>query len=52
MAKYRVDFSEFAYVEADNPDEAKEFVQDGEYTYMEMNYDIDPQEVDDFEVYL
>lgn len=48
MAKYKVNFSGFAYVEADDPDEAKELVEDGQYAYME--YESDAEEVDDFEV--
>lgn len=50
MAKYRVDFSGFAYVEADDPDEAKELVEDGLCAYME--YESHAEEIDDFVVVL
>ena len=48
MAKYRVDFLGFAYVEANTKEEAKELAENGVYAYME--YESDAEEVDDFEV--
>ena len=50
MAKYRVNFSGFAYVKANDQDEAKELVEDGMYVYME--YESEAQEIKEFEVVL
>ena len=46
MSKYRVDFHGFAYVEAEDEDDAREKVEDGFYAYME--YASEAEEVDEF----
>lgn len=50
MSKYRVDFSGFAYVEANDQDEARELVEEGMYVYME--YESRAREIEEFEVVL
>ena len=47
MAKYKVCFSGFAYVEADDEQEAKEKLEDREEAYMEYAMD-SVEEVDEF----
>lgn len=49
--KYKVHFEGFAYVEADNPDEAKELFQNDEVVYMETEV-CDVDAVDEFFVEL
>jgi hypothetical protein len=49
MAKYKVTFSGFCYVEADSEDEAKEKADDGEYAFSEYGFD-SVEEVDEFVV--
>lgn len=51
MAKYKVAFSGFAYVEADDEEEAKELFQNDEADYMETEID-SAEEVDEFFVRL
>ena len=47
MAKYKVYFSGFAYVEADSAEEAEEIYHDG-YTYYEEQQVDEVEEVDEF----
>lgn len=49
--KYKVNFSGFAYVEADSEEEAKELAQEDYTIYCEWEYG-DVEEVDEFEVML
>ena len=51
MAKYKVYFSGFAYVEADSEDEAKELVDEDMEVYSECYY-TSVEEVDEFEIEL
>lgn len=51
MAKYKVYYSGFAYVEANNPEEAKDNCFDGFTVYEEEQID-NVEEVDDFFVEL
>lgn len=51
MAKYKVSFSGFMYVEADNPEDAKDKFFDGEEVYSENQID-SVVEVDEFVVEL
>jgi hypothetical protein len=46
--KFKVTFSGFAYVNASDAEEAKEFFDDGDYAYCE--WDADAEEVDEFTV--
>ena len=47
MAKYKVCYSGFAFVEADSEDEARELYADGFMTYEEKSIDL-VMEVDEF----
>jgi hypothetical protein len=47
--RYKVKFSGFAYVEADNKDEAEECFDDDDFSYKETSVD-SIEEVDDFVV--
>ena len=49
--KYKVNFSGFAYVEADNPQEAEELFLNDEAVYMETKI-VSTEEVDDFSIRL
>jgi hypothetical protein len=49
--KYKVNFSGFAYVEADNPQEAEELFLNDETVYMETEI-VSTGEVDDFSIRL
>ena len=49
--KYKVNFSGFAYVEADNPQEAEELLLNEEFSYRETTTGI-IEEVDEFFVQL
>ena len=49
MAKYKIAFSGFAYVEADDEEEAKENLEDGGEVYMEYTMD-SVVEVDSFDI--
>lgn len=49
--RYKVKFSGFAYVEADNKDEAEECFDDDDFSYKETSVD-SIEEVDDFVVEL
>ena len=51
MTKYKVNYSGFAYVEADSEEEAKELFYDGEEIYKEWEV-TDVEEVDDYLVEL
>ena len=51
MAKYKVSFSGFAYVEADNEDEAREALEDGLEIYSEFSLD-SVEKVDEFTIRL
>ena len=46
MSKYKVNFHGFAYVEADDEDEAREKAEDGIYAYAEWESEVN--EVDKF----
>lgn len=49
MAKFKVSFSGFAYVEADDEEEAEEKVEEGAEVYMEYTMD-SIEEVDEFTI--
>ena len=49
MAKYKVYFSGFAYVEADSAEEAEDIYHDGDTDYEEHQVD-EVEEVDEFAV--
>lgn len=49
MAKYKVNYSGFAYVEADSEEEAKELFESEDEIYKECEV-TDVEEVDDFAV--
>lgn len=49
MAKYKVRFSGFAYVEADDKEEAQDVFQDEEEMYKETDID-SVEEVDEFTI--
>jgi uncharacterized lipoprotein YehR (DUF1307 family) len=49
MARYKVSFSGFAYVEADDKEEAKDMFQDDEEMYKETDID-NVEEVDECQV--
>lgn len=49
MAKWKIEFHGFAYVEADSAEEADEKYNDGDVVFQEDNVS-DPKEVDSFEV--
>lgn len=49
MAKYRISFSGFAYVEADSAEEAEEMYWDEDYAYEECEVE-EVELVDDFTV--
>lgn len=51
MAKYKVYFSGFAYVEADNIEEAEDIYHYGDVDYEEHQVD-GVEEVDEFAVYV
>lgn len=51
MAKWRIDYKGFAFIEADTLEEAKEMFENGESSYEEQEDD-EPVEVDDFEIEL
>lgn len=47
MAKYKITFSGFAYVEAEDEDEAREAFDDDDFAFMETRVD-SVEDVDDF----
>ena len=47
MAKYRIDYEGFMYVEADSPEEAEQKYFDGDYIYDESG-DYEISEVSEF----
>ena len=47
MAKYKVSFCGFAYIEADSADEAEDLFDNDEFAYMERSTEA-IEEVDDF----
>lgn len=47
MPKYKVLFSGFAYIEAENADEAEDLFNNDEFDYMERSIEA-VEEVDDF----
>ena len=49
MAKWKIKFRGFGYVEADTMEEAREMFENGETVYEETEQD-EPVEVDEFEV--
>ena len=49
MAKYKVSFSGFAYIEANDEEEAKDLLYFDEFSYKETQID-EVEEVDDFVV--
>ena len=49
MAKWKIEFRGFGYVEADTMEEAREMFENGETIYEETEQD-EPVEVDEFEV--
>ena len=51
MNRYKICYSGFVYVEAEDEREALELAQDGMTIYDEMEQE-DVEEVDDFDVYL
>ena len=51
MARYKVSYSGFAYVKADNEDEARELFEDEDFVYSEEEI-TEVEEVDDFWVTL
>lgn len=50
MARYKVCYSGFVYVEAEDETEALELAQDGMTIYEEMEWE-DPEEIDDFAMF-
>lgn len=50
MSKYKICYSGFVYVEAEDERDALELAQDGMTIYDEMEWE-DVEEVDDFDVY-
>lgn len=49
MAKWKVEFNGFAYVEADTQEEANEKYDSGDTVY-EESFPSDPEEIEEFEV--
>ena len=49
MAKYKIEFQGFVYVEADTPEEANQKYDDGDTVY-EESFPSDPEEVESFEI--
>ena len=49
MAKYKVAFAGFAYVEADNEAEAEEKLEDEDYAYLQYGV-VSTEEVNEFTV--
>ena len=49
MAKFKVEFTGFVYVEADTKEEAIDKWEDGDYIYKEENPE-EAYEVDEFEI--
>ena len=51
MAKWRIDYKGFAFIEADTLEEAEEMFKNGESFYEELENE-EPVEVDDFMIEL